>query len=195
MDVPGAPPNTAFNALAGLTLLQDPSTAPLAQPVIGRLVQTKGLRSGQRSGPAGQQHSSVAMGRWDGELGGAHGLVPAPAEEGSIAIAQPGSGRTDRSRRAVLFDRVCHEGGWNYGNPEVYGQKLWPYVPTTAVALLAMQDHRNHSVVHTEPGAVAERCGQRAFGCRRCAHHHLPSRVWCRDRCARTGRRRAVGSG
>jgi hypothetical protein len=46
-----------------------------------------------------------------------------------------------------LFDRVCHEGGWNYGNPEVYGQKLWPYVPTTAVALLAMQDHREHSAV------------------------------------------------
>jgi hypothetical protein len=27
------------------------------------------------------------------------------------------------------------------------GQKLWPYVPTTAVALLAMRDHRNHPVV------------------------------------------------
>ena len=27
----------------------------------------------------------------------------------------------------LLFDRVCHEGGWNYGNSEVYGQKLWPY--------------------------------------------------------------------
>ena len=46
-----------------------------------------------------------------------------------------------------MFDRVCQDGGWNYGNPEVYGQKLWPYVPTTAVALLALQDLRNHAVV------------------------------------------------
>jgi hypothetical protein len=52
-----------------------------------------------------------------------------------------------RDGEHLLFDRVCQDGGWNYGNPEVYGQKLWAYVPTTAMALLAMQDHRDHSVV------------------------------------------------
>jgi hypothetical protein len=42
----------------------------------------------------------------------------------------------------LLLDRVCSVGGWNYGNRQVYGHDLWPYVPTTALALLALQDHR-----------------------------------------------------
>jgi hypothetical protein len=40
----------------------------------------------------------------------------------------------------VLVDRVCQSGGWNYGNSNALGQGLEPYVPTTALALLAMQD-------------------------------------------------------
>jgi hypothetical protein len=48
---------------------------------------------------------------------------------------------------AVLVDRACVRGGWNYGNSQVLGQELRPYVPTTALALLAMQDRLNHPVV------------------------------------------------
>ena len=43
----------------------------------------------------------------------------------------------------LLLDRVCSVGGWNYGNRQVYGHDLWPYVPTTALALLALQDRRD----------------------------------------------------
>ena len=40
----------------------------------------------------------------------------------------------------MLADRCCVSGGWNYGNSNVLGKELSPYVPTTAVALLALQD-------------------------------------------------------
>ena len=42
----------------------------------------------------------------------------------------------------MIYDRICDGGGWNYGNSEVYGEKLWPYPDTTALALIATQDHR-----------------------------------------------------
>jgi hypothetical protein len=47
----------------------------------------------------------------------------------------------------VLFDRCCQRGGWNYGNSNVLGKELAPYVSTTALGLLALQDHRSHKAV------------------------------------------------
>jgi hypothetical protein len=41
---------------------------------------------------------------------------------------------------ALLIDRCCVNGGWNYGNANMLGQELPAYVPTTAAALLALQD-------------------------------------------------------
>ena len=52
-----------------------------------------------------------------------------------------------REAEAVLVDRVCGPGGWNYGNSQVLAQDLRPYVPTTALALLALQDKREHPAV------------------------------------------------
>jgi squalene-hopene cyclase-like protein len=42
----------------------------------------------------------------------------------------------------MIYDRMCEGGGWNYGNSAVYGDPLWPYPDTTAVALIALQDRR-----------------------------------------------------
>ena len=42
----------------------------------------------------------------------------------------------------MIYDRMCDGGGWNYGNREVYDEKLWPYPDTTALALIATQDRR-----------------------------------------------------
>jgi hypothetical protein len=41
---------------------------------------------------------------------------------------------------ALLYDRICEKGGWNYGNSKVFGEALWPYPDVTAVALIALQD-------------------------------------------------------
>ncbi len=41
---------------------------------------------------------------------------------------------------ALLADRECEGGGWNYGNPIVLGVTLEPYAQTTAMALVALQN-------------------------------------------------------
>lgn len=42
----------------------------------------------------------------------------------------------------LLYDRMCPEGGWNYGNTVVLGERLWPYPDITALTLIALQDHQ-----------------------------------------------------
>lgn len=48
---------------------------------------------------------------------------------------------------AVLIDRACVLGGWNYGNSNMLGKELNPYVSVTAVGLLAMQDRMDHPAI------------------------------------------------
>jgi hypothetical protein len=47
----------------------------------------------------------------------------------------------------LLIDRACRAGGWNFGNATVMNQDLRPYVPTTALTLLALQDRRDDAAV------------------------------------------------
>lgn len=42
----------------------------------------------------------------------------------------------------MLYDRICRQGGWNYGNSHVLGEELHPYPLTTALALIALQDFK-----------------------------------------------------
>jgi hypothetical protein len=54
------------------------------------------------------------------------------------------SGVQERIRQGelLIYDRMCRGGGWNYGNTRVLGENLAPYPDTTALALIALQDHR-----------------------------------------------------
>lgn len=45
-----------------------------------------------------------------------------------------------RQGEMLVYDRMCENGGWNYGNSRVLGETLWPYPDVTAVALIALQD-------------------------------------------------------
>jgi hypothetical protein len=63
-------------------------------------------------------------------------------------IVTEGADRRIRDGEGLLRDRVCAEGGWNYGNSNVFGKNLPAYVPTTAIALLALHEDRNDAVVH-----------------------------------------------
>lgn len=47
-----------------------------------------------------------------------------------------------RQGELLLYDRMCEEGGWNYGNKRVLGETLSPYPDTTAIALIALQDQQ-----------------------------------------------------
>ena len=75
---------------------------------------------------------------------------------------------SDRTRIVVaeqmLVDRCCATGGWNYGNANMLGQDLKPFVPTTAIALLALQDRQSlpevaRSAAFLEREATSERSG------------------------------------
>ena len=47
-----------------------------------------------------------------------------------------------RQGELLLYDRMCDNGGWNYGNKRVLGEVLPPYPDTTAVTLIALQDRQ-----------------------------------------------------
>lgn len=77
----------------------------------------------------------------------------APDSETSAAI---------REAERLMFDRVCQEGGWNYGNARVLGEELRPFPLTTALALIALQDHPErpevqHSLGYLEKAVNEER--------------------------------------
>jgi hypothetical protein len=46
---------------------------------------------------------------------------------------------------AMLYDRMCPGGGWNCGNPSVYGVAGEPLVVPTSLALLALRAHSQRS--------------------------------------------------
>ena len=48
---------------------------------------------------------------------------------------------------AMLFDRMCPGGGWNCGNPMVYGVAGEPQVGTTVWALLALREHAERAEI------------------------------------------------
>jgi hypothetical protein len=48
-----------------------------------------------------------------------------------------------RLGEGLLYDRMCQDGGWDCGNPSVYGAPGIPLVNTTVWALLAMRKHAN----------------------------------------------------
>ncbi len=52
-----------------------------------------------------------------------------------------------RLAEGMLFDRICPDGGWNSGNPVVYGAAGQPLIGPTAWALLALQNHQEHTEV------------------------------------------------
>jgi hypothetical protein len=57
---------------------------------------------------------------------------------------------------AVLIDRVCVSGGWNFGNANAFGTNLPAHVPTSALGLLALQDKRDLPVVQRSLAFVEE---------------------------------------
>ncbi len=46
----------------------------------------------------------------------------------------------------MLYDRVCPGGGWNAGNPLVYGAPGVPRIGPTVWGLLALRHHKDHSI-------------------------------------------------
>jgi hypothetical protein len=60
-----------------------------------------------------------------------------------VIAATPPAGLAKRCElaKAMLYDRMCPGGGWNCGNPRVYGVAGQPQVGPTVWALIALRDH------------------------------------------------------
>lgn len=71
--------------------------------------------------------------------------------------------RIDEGER-LLLDRVCVDGGWNYGNRRVLDVVLPPYPDTTALALLALDGRRGQSAIDESLGALERLLDERASG-------------------------------
>jgi hypothetical protein len=78
--------------------------------------------------------------------------------EGSAA------GPTIVEAEAMLYDRACPGGGWNYGNSTVYGEALAPYPETTAITLVALQNRRNDERNRAGLAALKRMLGDAASG-------------------------------
>jgi hypothetical protein len=146
-DVPGAPANLSFNALAALTLLGHPNGTSGANLLARLILAAKGRRLDQSA--ALRQDNSLQAWPW---VDGTFSWVE-PSSWCLLLVkrlrARLGADGAERIRvaEAMLRDRSCRDGGWNYGSSNVYGQELFPYVPTTAIGLLAMQDQPTDPVV------------------------------------------------
>ena len=58
--------------------------------------------------------------------------------------ALPKARRRRELAEDMLYDRMCPQGGWNCGNPMVYGVAGQPQVGPTVWALIALREHSEH---------------------------------------------------
>jgi hypothetical protein len=150
-DIPVAPPNLAFNGLASIVIHRALATHRAGALRLGELART--LLSEIATTEGARQRQSENQ-RQDNQL------VGWPWNDGTFSWVEPTSwcllalktakaplfpaGASGRITEAelVLRDRCCIAGGWNAGNSNMLGRELLPYVPTTAIALLALQNQR-----------------------------------------------------
>lgn len=62
-------------------------------------------------------------------------------------LLPPQAAGRQKLAEGMLFDRMCPGGGWNCGNPMVYGVPGEPQVSTTVWALLALREHAERSEI------------------------------------------------
>lgn len=68
-------------------------------------------------------------------------------DQAAAEILPEGAPKRRRIATSLLYDRMCPGGGWNCGNPMVYGVPGDPVVEPTAWALLALRDEPNRGEI------------------------------------------------
>ena len=148
-DATGEPPNIGFNGLAVLAVRNaDVWSSGRPKRLLDALGRTKGATA--EDGKANRQDNALQGWSW---IEGTFSWVEptswcllALKKSPALLPARERAARIDEAER-LLLDRVCQSGGWNYGNSNVLGKELNAHVPTTAAALLALQDRRDHPSV------------------------------------------------
>jgi len=154
---PGGALNYGFNGQAAIALARSPESGA-ARSLIPGLVRARGLA--MPPSVINRQDNSIQGWSW---TDGTFSWVESTAWclLGLKRIAGRSTDSDVRARfedgRRFFADRVCKEGGWNDGNSNMLGADLPPYIPTTALALLAMHDHAADPVVQRGLTYLGER--------------------------------------
>src|SRR5262245_42989411 len=172
VDQADAPPNFTANGLAAFVLslwagrpaLAGPSARPDLPRLIAALVAAKGVAVDDAS-----ERQDNRLQGWPWIADTFSWLEPTAwcvlaLEKGGAAAA--GAAPRVQEAEKLMLNRPCEPGGWNVGNAAVSGQDLRPYVPTTALALIALQNRREAAEVRRsvswlrdarlkEPSAIA----------------------------------------
>ena len=162
-DRPEFPANLSWTALAFLTLSalsSSTETNAVSGRLVGAMTETAGL---QLPNDATFRQNNMLKGwPWMPEtfswveptswcllaLKRAIRTVPARATDAIRSRITDGE--------ALLVDRVCASGGWNFGNANAFGTNLPAHVPTSALGLLALQDKRDLPAVRRSLAFVEE---------------------------------------
>ncbi|MEP7306007.1 MAG: hypothetical protein ABJA98_10865 [Acidobacteriota bacterium] len=147
LDLPPVP-NLGFNGLAALVCQQLRGSAAdaLLARLVPALVRIKGISVKNTPNP------SDALQGWPWIEETFSWVEPTALcllalKRSRRAASGPETDARVQEAEHVLLARSCATGGWNYGNASVYGQDLRPYVPTTALGLMALADRRADPVV------------------------------------------------
>ncbi len=155
--MPGGALNYGFNGQAAIALARSPESA-VARSLVPGLVRARGLALPPSVN--NRQDNSIQAWSW---TDGTFSWVESTAWclSGSSASRHARADSDVRARfedgRRFFVDRVCKEGGWNDGNSNMLGADLPPYIPTTALALLAMHDRAADPVLQRGLTYLGER--------------------------------------
>lgn len=166
LDIPNGPPNLTSNAIAAFMLAHlSPGDGPPLAKVLEGLLTVKGVKVDVVDP---RQNNQLQGWPW---LPGTFSWVE-PTSWSVLALKKapaparpPATAARIAEAEALLDNRACESGGWNFGNASAFGQDLRAYVPTSALALLALQNLRTRVVERslayldrarvTEPSAMA----------------------------------------
>jgi len=150
IDVPGAFQNFAFNGLAAIATshasTSRPPKADRLGPDLKALVSAITAGQGVRSGRSWINRQDNELSGWPWHDGVSNWVEPTAWCALALKKTAPAADARVASRLAeadrLLADRCCLTGGWNYGNSNMLGKELSPFVLNSALALLALQDRR-----------------------------------------------------
>jgi len=151
-DTPAAPCNLAFNGLAAVVIHRAFATrraavsrqAPMADKLLSGILAIEAVRLDRSE----QQRQNNQLVGWPWNDGTFSWVEPTSwcllgLKKAAGSPSRAGAAARIAEAERVLADRCCVSGGWNVGNSNVLGKELFPYVPTTVLALLALRDRRD----------------------------------------------------
>ncbi len=150
VDTPGAPANLASNGLAAVVLQRllaaDPARASATVGLVRRLLDGVLAVRGETGRPNAVLRQRNDLVGWPWNDGTSSWVEPTAWCLLALKVARQAGRRAAAARIAdaerLLADRCCASGGWNYGNSNVLGRDLRPFVSTTVIALVALRSRR-----------------------------------------------------